>query len=113
MSVRSKLTGIVLVIATVPLAISGWMALRVHQRAFEDEVAALHRKTAEHGAKLVEWQLRNVAHSFQLLVDQVDWAELDEEERRGGLWLAYGQHDDVAVVSLLDERGEGVGPGAW
>src|SRR5512140_996409 len=113
LSLRLKLIGIVLLVALVPLAISAWTMLTLHQRAFETRTAELHRKGADYGASTLQEYLDRTRSSVFQAVRAIDWAALDEDERTGALWLILRQVDPIAVVSLLGEDGEGVGPSAY
>ncbi len=112
MSLRAKLVAIVAFVALGPLALSAWMALRVHQRAFDAQLDELQQRSAGQSARLAQAYLDRVSRDFHLLVVQIDWAQLTPEERQGALALLYGLDDEVAVVSLLDGDGEGLGPSA-
>jgi two-component system NtrC family sensor kinase len=112
MSLRARLVILVVLVALGPLALSAWMALRVHQRAFDGQAAELSRRAAEHEARLTAGDLAHASRSLSLLANQIEWGRLDEAERQGALALVYGLDDDVALASLLDEKGAGVGPSA-
>ena len=51
MSVGSKLLLILVFVALAPLGVFAASALAEHERALRTELAALHQKTAEHGAR--------------------------------------------------------------
>ncbi len=105
---------IVLFVAAVPLTVSAFMALREHQRAFDQQTALLHRRTADAGASLIRSYLDEVTRALTLLASEtISWDELDPDERNHALWLVYRQFDDLVVASLLDENGDGVGPSAF
>jgi two-component system, NtrC family, sensor kinase len=108
-SVGSKLLLILVFVALAPLGVFASSALAEHERALRDELAALHQKTAEHGARTTTKTLASAQQALRGLAGAIPWGELSDEERAGALLLVYDQLDDIAVVSLLDERGAGIG----
>jgi two-component system, NtrC family, sensor kinase len=113
-SVRAKLLVIILFVALVPLTVSALMALGVHRRAYDDEVAQLHRMTATHGAARADAYLGETIGRLTLLAGRaIRWSELSPEEQSGALWLVYQQFEEAVVASLLDDKGRGVGPSAY
>jgi two-component system NtrC family sensor kinase len=109
MSLRVKLVLMVAFVAIVPLAMSGIMALRVHQRAFETAVGDLHLKTAELGAAVAQRRLEGLRSSLLLTTRSIRWDQLSAAERRGALGFVFRQIDDILVAALLDEEGDGLG----
>jgi signal transduction histidine kinase len=109
MSVSLKLFLILVFVALVPLGVFAFTALREHEHALDSELTALHRKTAEHGARSTEQAVDSALHTVRGLAAAIPWGELSDEERGGALLLVYEQLDDVAVASLLDGRGAGIG----
>jgi two-component system, NtrC family, sensor kinase len=109
MSVGSKLLLILVFVALAPLGVFASSALAEHEHALRDELAALHQKTAEHGARTTTKTLAAAQQALRGLARAIPWGELSDEERAGALLLVYDQLDDIAVVSLLDERGAGIG----
>jgi two-component system NtrC family sensor kinase len=97
-TVRARLLVIVVGVALVPLALSGLGALHVHQAR------------ADAGAARAQQFLDRAVESLQLLVGStIRWSELSDEERHGALALVYQQQTDIAMATLLDGRGQGVG----
>jgi signal transduction histidine kinase len=109
MSVGSKLLLILVFVALAPLGVFASSALAEHEQALSDELSALHQKTAEHGARTTTRTLTAAQQALRGLAGAIPWGELSDEERAGALLLVYDQLDDIAVVSLLDERGAGIG----
>ncbi len=110
MSVRLKLALIIAAVALAPLAISGVLAMQVHQRAFDGKVAELHARIAENGATRAQAFLDGALKSVQLLVTRsIRWPELSGAERAGALALVYRQHPGIVVAALLDDQGAGIG----
>ena len=103
MSVRLKLSIIVLFVALVPISISAWITLRIHQQAFERNLASLHELAASQEAQRVGTRLTNLQGNLQRLANStLPWSELSENERQAALWLLYRADEDVVVVMLLD-----------
>lgn len=113
MGLRLKLVLIVTFVAIAPVAVSGAMAFRVHQRALDKAVAELFAKTAELGATVAQKYFENAKSSLLLTTRSVRWEQLSASERRGALGLVYRQLDDVAAAALLDENGEGLGASVY
>ncbi|MCP4448727.1 MAG: HAMP domain-containing histidine kinase [Myxococcales bacterium] len=114
MSVRLKLITIILFVALLPVSISAYTMLSVHQESANRRVSDLHQKTAELGAARSQGYLGNATRVLGSLVrDRIDWASLTESERPQVLWLIYEQLEGVVVVSLLDEEGLGIGPSVY
>ncbi len=105
MSVRLKLVIIVLFVALVPISVSAWISLGIHQQAIEQNLTTLHQAAAAHEAQRVGAQLKNLEDNLQVLVtNTVPWAELSPIERQAALWLLYRSHQDIVVVMLLDDK---------
>ncbi|MBN2494115.1 MAG: HAMP domain-containing protein [Deltaproteobacteria bacterium] len=109
MNLRTKLIIIIVFLALVPMTLSAWTSLGVHQRAFDGKIRELHRVSARYGAALVQEHLDNAVRNLSLATRAIRWPELSVQELTGALWMVYRQHDDIAVASLLDENGEGIG----
>jgi two-component system NtrC family sensor kinase len=109
MSVAAKLFAILAFVALAPLGVFAVSALREHEHALGDEVAALHHKTTEHGARSTQTELDSLLRTLRGFAGAIPWPDLSSEERAGALLLVYRQLDGVGIVSLLDEHGNGVG----
>jgi two-component system, NtrC family, sensor kinase len=107
-SVRAKILTVVLFVATVPLALSTWTTIRVHEAAFDLQLAQNRRQTAQSTAAVADLRMDQVVQGLQRAVTSTPWAQLNADERRGGLWFVYRQLREVGAVTLLDERGEGI-----
>jgi len=114
MSVRLKLLLILLFVALVPLGVHVSTSLRTHREAFDAQLAKLHRRTAEYGARQSNARIDAVRRSLSgLATDSIRWSHLSEEERRGALWLVWGQTEDISVAQLLDAYGGNLAPKAY
>jgi two-component system, NtrC family, sensor kinase len=103
MSVRLKLVVMVLFVALVPISVSAWISLRIHQRAFERNLASLHEVAASQQAQRVGTRLKNLHDNIQRLANStLPWNELSADERQAALWLIYRADEDVVAVMLLD-----------
>ncbi len=104
MRVRTKLVALTLFVAVVPLAISAFQGLRIHDRALTRSLLQLHDSTARFGATTAKNYLDQVRASLQTMVQQtISWSELSPEETTGALWLVYGQFDTAQIVQMSDE----------
>ncbi len=113
MSLRIKLVVIIAFVALVPLSISTLTTLSIHQQAFDSKISEIHRQQAQSGAALVQIQLDTTVQTLSKATRSIQWTALSEDERDGALWLLYRQLDDIAVVSLMDEKGRGMGPSIY
>lgn len=114
MTVRRKLTLIILLVALAPLALSAYSSLRIHQEAYDVKLTELRVSAAERGATVTNALLTSIRTSLQGLVgNSINWPELSEKEREGAQWLVYQQADDIAVVAIFDSEGQGVGSSVY
>jgi len=113
LSLRLKLVVMILFVALVPLAVSTITVQQIHEQAFDEKVGEIHRASARSGAALVGMRLDNALSTVSQAARSIAWPELTDAEREGALWLIYRQLDEIAVVSLLDGRGEGIGSSAY
>ncbi|MDB4970765.1 MAG: Sensor histidine kinase [Myxococcales bacterium] len=110
MTVRTRLILIIAAVALAPLSLSGLLAMQVHQRAFDAQLSQLHHSRAETGAARVEASIERALESLQLLVTRtIHFPDLSPSERQGALALVYRMQSDLAMVTLLDGQGAGVG----
>jgi len=110
MKVRTRLTIIVVAVALAPLLLSGVLGMQVHQRAFEEKLSELHASRAATGAAKAQAFFDRAVEDLRLMVTQtIHWSELSEREREGALALVYEQDPDLAMATLLDEHGAGIG----
>ena len=90
MNVRQKLLVLIAFVAVVPLAVSAFQSLRIHQSALEQAHTELHANSANFSATLVSDRLTAAQAGFGALAqDSVNWASLSEDERNGAIWLIY------------------------
>ncbi|MDJ0766006.1 MAG: ATP-binding protein [Myxococcota bacterium] len=113
MRLRTKLVVIIVFVAIVPLAISAYSTLGVHQRAFDEKVKEIRSMTAGAGAKLLQAQLDTYRETLTQAIQTISWGELTDEEKDGALWLIYQQLNEIAVVTLLDQTGQGLRPSVY
>lgn len=101
MRVRVKLIAMALLVTTIPLGLSSWQTLRLHQTALKDTLLRLHATAAVLGSHAWEQNLAHAKEALRASVrDTIDWEQLTEEERKAALWLVYGQFPHSAVVTL-------------
>ena len=113
MGLRAKLTIIILFVALVPLTISALSTLNIHQKAFDDQIGEIHLMSAQNGSAVVGGYFDNARRTLKLASRSIRWPDLSDAEREGALWLTYRQLDDIAVASLLDAKGEGIGASVY
>ncbi len=114
MSVRGKLIVLVVFVAVVPLAVSAYQSLQIHQGALERAHAEMHASSATFASTIVRQRVEHSLTTLRTLArESISWPQLLEGERRGAMWLIYAQIKLGVVVSLLDEEGQGLGPSAY
>jgi signal transduction histidine kinase len=110
MTVSRKLFVILVFVALAPLGVFALTALGEHERALDAELAKLHRKTAEQGARSLDTALATTRRMVAGLAGAIPWAALASgDEREGALVLVYEQLDDIAIAALRDEHGNDLG----
>ncbi len=105
MSIRIKMTIIVLLVALVPLAVSALTALRVHSRAYDQKTAELHTTSAGNLARIVDQVVAGQTERVRAVASPLPWVELTGQELAGALSLVYRQSDDIVSVQLVDSAG--------
>lgn len=114
MSIRLKLLIIVLFVALVPLGISAYTSLGIHQRALERNLTTLHQAAASQQAQRLDSRLGNLEENLKRLVNStLPWSELSGDELQAALWLIYRADDDIVAVTLLDSENALVGTPAY
>ncbi len=108
MSLRGKLVVVTLFVGLLPLLISAATSLRIHQRAFERALEDGRHRAATLLAATVREMCRAALGHFGRAANALPWPELNPAELRGALHILYRQHHDIAVVALIDERGDSV-----
>jgi signal transduction histidine kinase len=101
-----KLALVLLLVAVVPLALSGWAATRITEEALIGKIEELHLKSAQEMARNIEGMLQELIRELKMQLGYIRFADFNPEEMEGGLSVIYLQQDAINVVSLLDERGE-------
>jgi signal transduction histidine kinase len=100
-----KLIVVLLLVAVIPLALSGWISARINEEALVGRIAELHRKTAQDLARDIEQTLLRLLQDLELQLGYIRFRDFNPEEMEGGLNIVYLQNDSINVVSLLDENG--------
>lgn len=110
MRIRIRIVLVVVAAAIIPVMVSAWTTLGVHQEAMERQGKEL-RMTASHlAAELVQSEVDGAIEALTGLVGSIDWAGLSDDEREGALWLIFGQSEDIGTVLLIDADGQRYGP---
>lgn len=113
MRLTAKFLAIIGFVGVVPLAVAAFTTVTLHRKLYAASVIDLQRKAAQTGTLLTERWLTDAQRTLARSVNSIDWAALDSRERQGAVWLIYRQLDDVAVASLLDDRGQGLTASAY
>jgi two-component system NtrC family sensor kinase len=114
MRVRTKLIVVILFVALVPVAVSAWTTLAVHQAAFDDKVRELQLVSAGYGATLAQSQLEASQRGLAGIVQRsTHWPSLSAAEREGASWLVFGQLDEIAAVVVIDGSDRLLEPAAY
>jgi signal transduction histidine kinase len=102
MSVRLKLVILVVFVALVPISVSAYVSLGIHQRAIERNLTSLYHAVAKQEAQIIDSRLKNIEDNLHRLVQStLPWEELSQNEQQAALWLLYRADEDIAAVMLL------------
>jgi hypothetical protein len=101
-----KLTLGILAASAVPLAIAGYSATRLSEQALRRRIEADHAALASGAADGVARFFDGLADSLAVYPQLRDLESATPEVLAGVLRLAYRSHDEIAIVALLDERGQ-------
>lgn len=114
MKIRTRILLVVLFVAIVPVVVTAWTSLGVHQRAFDRKLSELRAKGAQYGADLAEAEVGGAIGSiFGLAQRSADWPRLSPEEFDGVLWLLFSQLEEIAAVAVKRPDGMLAGPIAY
>ncbi len=112
MTVRRRVTLIILLVALAPLGLSAYFSLQLHNQAYDTKVTELRVRAAERGASITDAIVDAHRRALEGLLRSIDWQALSAEERVGAVWMLFLQADDIASVGLFDEDGVRVGESA-
>jgi signal transduction histidine kinase len=102
----SKLALALLLVAVVPLALSGWASTRINEQALTGKIEDLQQSGAKELAREIERLIQEALREVQAQLGYIHFRDFNPDEIEGGLTIVYLQNDAINVVSLLDERGE-------
>jgi two-component system, NtrC family, sensor kinase len=106
MRVRAKLVTITLFAAAIPLVMSAYQSLLVHEQALNDALLQLHATSAKLGARSITQELDSIRHALRNTVQTtIDWGRLQPLEQEAALWLVLGQFPEGELATLA-QRGE-------
>jgi len=108
LSLRSIL--LMLIVAGVPLALSGWSAVRLSSEALRARAQEMHTTSAELLASRVEQDVRDRLLAVKLAGAAHPFATLSPGERLGALRLVFRQVDRASVVALFAADGTQAAP---
>ncbi len=112
MTVRRRLTLIILLVALAPLGLSAFFSLRLHNQAYDTKLTELRVSAAERGASITNVLVDAHRRTLQGLLRSIDWQALSAKEQVGAVWMLYLQDDVLASVALFDDEGVRVGDSA-
>ncbi len=110
MRIQSRLLLILLVVAVVPVAVSGLTAVVLSREVLTEHIARVHVTEARYLAESVDSYVGEALRELRLISEITPFGVLSPEELSGALGLVYRLHDGFNVTSLIDSQGEGVGP---
>ena len=109
MRIQTRLLLLLLVVAVVPVLVSGITAVALSRSAITHYVQASNVTEARYLAEAVDSYIADALRELRLAVDYTPFATLAPDERQGALGLAYRLNDGFNVVSLINAAGDGVG----
>ncbi|MFH1810203.1 MAG: ATP-binding protein [Pseudomonadota bacterium] len=110
MRIQTRLLLILLVVALVPVTVSGVTAVMLSRRVLTRQIQQVQVTEARTLAENVDSYIGEALRELRLVADITPFATLSGEEQRGALGLVYRLHDGFNVAGLVDSAGEGVGP---
>src|SRR5688572_5173632 len=105
MRLLPKLTLGILAAAVTPLAIAGSCTERLSRRTLRARIQQDHAALAANAADGVERFFAGLRTSMSI-PQALDFESASPRAITGALQIAYRSSDDLAIVALLDEKGE-------
>lgn len=113
MKLFPKLALLLSVVALVPIAVFALLGISRANDALNERIASEQTRRAEAAADQASSDVRAVLHSLSLYAGYADFGAARGEVLTGVLRVAYRQSDDIAVISLIDERGIEIIPSVY
>ncbi|MBN2360627.1 MAG: HAMP domain-containing protein, partial [Deltaproteobacteria bacterium] len=109
MRIQTRLLLLLLVVAVVPVLVSGITAVALSRSAITHYVQESNVTEARYLAEAVDGYVADALRELRLAVDYTPFSTLASDERQGALGLIYRLNDSFSIVSLIDAAGDGVG----
>lgn len=110
MRIQTRLLFILLIVAVVPVAISGITALTLNRRVLTQHINRVNVVEARALAENIDQTLAGALGDLRLIAEAVPATQMSPEEQLGVLQLVYRLNDGFNIVSLIDRSGQNVGP---
>lgn len=105
MRLGTRTTLVMLIAATVPLAVAGWSAIRLSEDSLEERTKEAHLTNATLVAERIADGVRGQLRAVQLAAAAIDFSTLDADAKLWSMRLVFRQIDWASAVVLLDESG--------
>lgn len=102
---QSKLVGLMLFAAILPLGLAGLSAVYIAQKTTQSQIREAHLIAAAHAASDIDHQLDIRIDAIARGANSFELEALDESEQLGALRLLYRQVDGLDIVGVVDEQG--------
>ena len=99
-----KIFLVLILIATIPVAFSGALAVRYYQDEMMSKIDQFNRNSAKLAADSVEDFLLDVLKSVTLTTKVIPFEEFPKADLRDALNIPYRQFDYLNIVALFDEN---------
>jgi two-component system, NtrC family, sensor kinase len=113
MRLAQKLILFALAVALIPLAATGFSAIRIGEDALRSRITDHQRAAAVAVASKVSQAVEELAKRLATVMELVDAQGLSSEERLGLARMLYRQSDDISLAVLLDGEGALLAPAVF
>lgn len=113
MKIRTKLLGLLLAAAVLPVAVSGLWSIAISKEALEKAVLERQRERAATYARETQQLIQDSFHALISAERYLPLATLEKREAGAVLGVIYRQFDRFNLVALFDDDGVSVGQPAY
>jgi len=105
MRIQTRLLLLLLIVAVVPVAVSGGTAVLLSRKLVGENIEMLNVSQARSLAEYSESYISTAVGQLRLAAELLPFGDLVGEELKGALRIVYGMHDGYNLVALVDRRG--------
>jgi two-component system, NtrC family, sensor kinase len=102
---RHKLILLLLVVAVVPVALSGVLSIHTNQKEMISKIDDFQKKSISLAAQSIDEFLLSSVNMLKLSTQYIPFEQFPEQDLPDALMIPYRQFDFVNIVVLLDENG--------